>query len=224
VSAQLPLALPHRPALGRADFVLGANNRDAVAWLDLWPDWPRPGLAIHGPRGAGKTRLTQVWAARSGAVSVTPEAIPQALPAGAGDRPAVVLDCAAPVADERGMLHLYNRLAEAGGWLLLAAPEPPARWRIALPDLRSRLTALPSVGLGPPDDALMAAVITKQFADRQIAVGADVIVFLVRRLERSLGAAGDVVAALDRASLAEARPITVPLAREVLSSSALIPE
>ena len=47
VSAQLPLDLPHRPALGRSDFVVADNNRDAVAWLDLWPDWPRPGLPLE---------------------------------------------------------------------------------------------------------------------------------------------------------------------------------
>lgn len=217
MSAQLPLDLPHRPALGRSAFVVSDNNRDAVAWLDLWPDWPRPGLAIYGPAGAGKTHLTRVWAARSDALFVTPDAIPDAgLPA-SPPRPAVVLDCPGPVAAERPLLHLYNTVAEAGGWLLIAAPEPPARWGIALPDLRSRLIALPSVGLRIPDDRLMEAVIRKLFADRQITVSAELTVFLARRLERSLANAGEVVAALDRASLAERRPITVPFAREVLS-------
>ncbi|MEE8443775.1 MAG: DNA replication protein, partial [Alphaproteobacteria bacterium] len=69
-SAQLPLDLGHRPAMGAADFLVAPCNRDVVAWLDRWPDWPGPALAIHGPAGCGKTHLTHVWRAMSGAVTL----------------------------------------------------------------------------------------------------------------------------------------------------------
>jgi hypothetical protein len=65
---QLPLDLAYRPALGMADFVIAPGNRDAVAWIDRWPDWPSHALAIHGPKGSGKSHLAHVWQARSGAV------------------------------------------------------------------------------------------------------------------------------------------------------------
>ena len=64
-SQQLPLALAYRPALGMADFVIAPGNRDAVACIDRWPDWPSHALAIHGPKGSGKTHLAHVWQARS---------------------------------------------------------------------------------------------------------------------------------------------------------------
>jgi chromosomal replication initiation ATPase DnaA len=120
-------------------------------------------------------------------------------------------------ADEEALLHLYNLLAERRGHLLLLAREPPARWGIALADLRSRLLAAPSVGVAAPDDALLSGVLVKLFADRQITVSEEVIAYLIVQIERSFAAAEDIVAALDTAALAAGRAVTVPLARQVLS-------
>lgn len=215
--SQLVLGLSHRPALGRDDFLVASSNAEAVAWLDRWPDWPATALALHGPAGAGKSHLAQVWRRRSGAAEAAGEGPldPPAL-AAAG---AVVLDLgdAASPGAERPVLHLYNLLTERRGHLLLVGREPPARWPIQLPDLRSRLATAPAVALLPPDDELRAAVMVKLFADRQIRVEAEVVSYLLQRLDRSFAAIGQAVAALDEAALAERRPITVPLARVVLA-------
>lgn len=194
---QLPLPLPHRAALGRADFLVAPCNADAVAWLDRWPDWPSGGLVVHGPAGCGKSHLGEVWRARAGADGL-------------------LVDDADQAADERALLHRLNFARESGATVLLLARTPPARWPLALPDLRSRLLALPAVAVGLPDDALLAAVLVKQLADRQAAAGEDVIGFLLSRMERSFAAAGRLVEALDRAALAEKRPITLALARRAL--------
>jgi chromosomal replication initiation ATPase DnaA len=216
--AQLPLDFPHRPALGREDFLVAPANTEAVAWLDRWPQWPGPALVLAGAAGSGKTHLAHVFAERSGALMLTPallEATP--LPDLIGAARAAVVE-AAEAAHEETLLHLYNMLAERRGHLLLLARDAPARWGIALADLRSRLLAAPVAWLAPPDDALLAAVLVKLFADRQIQVAAEVVEFLVPRIERSFAGAARAVAALDRAALAAKRRITVPLARDVLGA------
>jgi chromosomal replication initiation ATPase DnaA len=217
VSAQLPLELGHRPALGRADFLLAPCNAEAVAWLDRWPQWPGPALVLYGPAGSGKSHLGHVFAARSGARALDAAALAtDRIPASLGDARAAMVDDAER-ASEEPLLHLYNLLVERRGHLLVIAREPPARWVIALADLRSRLLAAPAVAVREPDDALIGALLVKLFADRQLAVGDELVQYLVPRLERSFAAAAAAVAALDRAALAEQRPITVPLARRVLS-------
>ncbi len=201
--------------MGGADYLVAPCNRDAVAWLDRWPDWPGPALVLHGPAGCGKTHLTHVWRAMSGAVALE-RAEPSALPGGVT---ACVIDDAGEAGDERAFLHLYNIVAERGGHMLLTARSGPARWRLELPDLASRLRAAPSVAVGAPDDAMIGALLVKLFADRQLRIEPAVVTYLVARIERSFAALRDTVAALDTAALGYKRNITVPLARDVLANN-----
>jgi chromosomal replication initiation ATPase DnaA len=203
---QLALDLGYRPARGRADFIVASSNADAVAWIDRWPEWPDLGhgfraLALHGPDGAGKSHLAAVWRER------------------AAD--GTLIDDAGPPFDQRAFLHRLNSLKEAGGHLLLAGRVAPALWPVALPDLASRLKAMPAVALGPPDDALLRALYGKLFAERQVRVADEVIDWLTARLERSGTAAARAVAALDQGALERRRPVTIALAREVLGESNL---
>jgi chromosomal replication initiation ATPase DnaA len=214
---QIPLDLPHRAAMGAADFLVTPCNRDAVAWLDRWPGWPAPALVVHGAEGCGKTHLTHVWQAQSGAVAIDRRALTtDNLPRLLGDAVACFVEDADRGFDEEAVLHLYNLLAERGGHLLITARGPVSHWGIALPDLSSRLTAAMSVAVSAPDDELIAGILIKHFLDRQIRVDPAVVTYLLGRMERSFAAARRVVAALDKAALAEKRGITVPLAREVL--------
>jgi len=214
---QLPLDLGFRPALGRSDFLVAPCNEEAVAWLDRWPQWPAPALALWGPPRSGKTHLAEVWRARSQAVLLPACELRSARVAEMlGAAKAAVVDDA-DTAEEEALLHLYNLLAERHGHLLLVAREPPARWGIKLADLRSRLLASPAVAVTAPDEAVLGAVLVKLFADRQLIVGEEVIAYLLVHIERSFEAAHEAVTALDAASLAGNRAITVPLARQILN-------
>jgi len=202
-TAQLPLDLGVRPAYGLEDFIVASSNRAAVAWIDAWPAWPAHGLAVSGPAGAGKTHLGQVWRQRTGARVIAPDRLAAATPPElVGDAPALLLDDIGASVAERPLLHLLNHIAELRRFVLIAGREPPARWGVGLPDLASRLAALPQVAIGAPDDALLAAVMGKLFRDRQVPVGREVVDYVLPRMERSLSAAQALVAALDRAALA----------------------
>jgi DnaA regulatory inactivator Hda len=219
---QLPLGLGHRVAQSAEDFLVAPCNAEAHAWLERWPDWPATALTVFGPEGSGKSHLARLFADRAGAavmklaelaVDDPPRLLEQA--------PAVVLEDAdgAPF-DQVALFHLYNLAKEGGAHLLLTARQPPSRWELSLADLRSRLNSCPSVAIGAPDDQLLAALLVKLFADRQLRVPAEVVDYLQGRMERSFAAASAVVAALDAASLADRRPLTVPLARRVLEGLA----
>lgn len=219
---QLPFDFAHDPDYGAASFIDAACNRAARAWIDRWPEWPGPGLALHGPSGCGKTHLGTIWQERASAIALAPASLaPDAVPQLLGDAKAALIDGtderALSPTEERGLLHLYNLVAERGGHLLLLSRTPPARWSLSLPDLRSRLSALPAVPIDAPDDELLRAVLVKLFADRQLDASMDAIAYLLLRMPRSFEAARRLVAELDRRALASGRRVTTALARETMS-------
>ena len=218
------LSLP-APTYARADFVVADGNREALAWIDRWPDWPAPALALSGPVGCGKTHLGRIWAVRTQAAVLEGKDLDGKtvadLTALADASRAIVVEQAERT-PERALFHLYNLVRERGGSLLLIAEHPPAHWRITLPDLASRLRAAPAVAVSPPDDDLLGSIILKQLADRQLHAGAGVVHYLVSHMERSADAARRVVAALDRRALVERREIDRRLAADVLEELAMV--
>lgn len=221
---QLPLGFSARPAFGEPDYVVSDCNTEAVRWLDLWPEWPTALLAVFGPPASGKTHLCHVFRTRSDALMLRGDLLSEHDIESVIDRPAaVIIDAADHVAGktehERRFFHIFNAVTAAGGALLVTGQTPPNTWPIVLPDLRSRLATGNVVGIDGPDDGLLAALLVKQFSDRQLRVPVEVVTFIVRRIERSFEAARDIVEKLDRAALAERRNITLPLARRVIEQT-----
>ncbi|MGG5811597.1 HdaA/DnaA family protein [Falsiroseomonas sp. CW058] len=221
VHRQLPLPLAGRPSHARADLVADPSNAEALAWLDRPADWPLGRLALFGPAGTGKSHMLRAAAAGHGWRLLHGAALTEAL--ALAPAAGTALDDA-EAAPEAALFHLINRSAEAGARLLLASRPPPARWPVRLPDLASRLRATLAVGIGAPSDALLAALLAKHLADRQLRVGAEVQGFLLARLPRDAASVAAAVAALDAAALAGQAPITRPFARAVLGPLLGAPE
>ena len=213
---QLALALDHAESLTREDFLPGPSNETALAMIDRWPDWPARVLAVAGPEGSGKSHLASIWAYESGARFLSARALELAdLPASIATGALVLEDCAGDGIDERALFHLLNLVREEEAWLMLTAQSLPTNWPVTLPDLSSRLRAMPSVSLSGPDDALLRAVLVKQFADRQLGVDEALIAYLLPRIGRSFADARAAVARLDREALQRSRPVNRALAAEL---------
>ena len=216
LNAQLILDLPIRAAQDRHDFLVTESNFSAVKWIDKWPDWPNHVLLLVGSSKSGKTHLSKVWQGKSQAYGVADGDLDACMARAAKGVP-ICLDINGRIVDEKALFHLINWVKEHDTTLLITALEAPNRWDIQLPDLRSRLLAAHLVTLGKPDDNLLAAVMVKQFSDRQISITEDVLNYLLPRIERSFSAVSDIVEQLDDASLSEGRAVTIPLAKKVLA-------
>jgi chromosomal replication initiation ATPase DnaA len=212
---QLALALDHAESFAREDFLSGPCNEAALHLIDYWPDWPSNAVVLVGPEGSGKTHLAMMWAAAAGARVVAGSAlaeteIPAALATGA-----LVVEDAAGKADDRPLFHLINLAREERASLLFTARTPPSAWPVVIPDLASRLRALPVTALQAPDDAMLRALIIKFAADRQLTLDEAVVGYLAGRIERSFAAARAAVIALDNEALRQRRPATRALAAEL---------
>lgn len=215
---QLVFELPHRPALGVEDFLVSDSNAEAVALIDRWPDWPVGAAVICGPSGSGKSHLANVWRAKTAATiveagDVTTARVPDLAKCGR-----LVVENVNAGGDEQALFHLLNLVREERLALLFTSDLAPGDLAITLPDLRSRLKAVPLAVILPPDDALLRAVLVKLFADRQLSVEPAVIDYVVLRMERSLAAARAVVGEIDRLALTLQRSVTRTIAASVLKS------
>jgi chromosomal replication initiation ATPase DnaA len=171
--------------------VVAEANRDAARLLTGWRAWPGGALGLVGPKGAGKTHLALAWAVEAGARQLAASAAP----------------------DEGAALF------EEAGAVLLVGASPPSQWPVSIPDLRSRLAALPIARLGEPDEALLGVVLTRFCRENFIYLSDDAAKFLARRLPRTFAAARDLVGIIE-ADLAKAsRPVTLPMAKRALEKA-----
>jgi chromosomal replication initiation ATPase DnaA len=211
---QLAFSLPHAESFTRDDFLEGPANAAGLALVDRWPDWPNRAMLLIGPEGSGKSHLATIWAEQSGARSTSAHAltlseVPGALATGA----LVIEDLKTTDIDERALFHLLNLAREDGAFVLMTARATPTE--VELRDLRSRLRAVPTVQLLPPDDHLFRALIVKFCADRQLNVDETVVSYLASRIERSYAALRQAVELLDGEALRLGRPVTRALAAEL---------
>jgi chromosomal replication initiation ATPase DnaA len=220
VPRQLALALDHAESYARDDFLPGPSNADALGLIDSWPDWPANAVALVGPEGSGKTHLATIWAATAGARVISAHALSETSLQSSLATGALVIEDAAVTSDERVLFHLINLAREEGAYLLFTARLVPSAWPVTIPDVNSRLRAMPVVTLQAPDDAMLRAVIIKLAADRQLGIDESVVRYLSTRIERSFAAARAAVIALDNEALRQGRPLTRALAAEMFRGTA----
>jgi chromosomal replication initiation ATPase DnaA len=217
---QLVLSLDYPESFARDDFIAGDSNAAALALIDAWPDWPDRVVALVGPEGAGKSHLASIWSEKTGARFISSRLLGEAdLPAMLSTGALVIEDLPRRI-DEVALFHLLNLARQERAHVLLTARTPPASWLIALPDLASRLRALPVVTLDSPDDAILRALLMKLAADRQVSLEEPVLNYLLPRIERSFAGAQSAVARLDQEAMRQHRPVTRALAAELFRDTA----
>ena len=212
MARQLRLSLKRPASYTRDAFVHGASNAEATKAIDAWPRWARGCLALVGPPSAGKTHLAQAWAGNAHAVTLD-RAAPDI---GSASGHPVLLEDVDQGVDEEALFHLINLADRKGSGLLVTARTLPASWPAKLPDLRSRLNALPVAQIAAPDDEVLKGVLKKFFRERNIRPHDDVYPYLLRRMERSIAGAHAIVERLDETDHPDIRPVSRILARQIL--------
>lgn len=221
MSQQLSFDLPAVPAMGRDDFFVSASNAAAVAMIETWQSWPARKLMLRGPSGAGKTHLAHVWASLSGARIIAASDLAEADIPTLASGPVAVEDLwqiTGEKAQERALFHLHNLVLAEGNSLLITSSDDSALSDIHLPDLASRMEGTPGVRIEPPDDALLAAVLMKLFADRQLRPTPETLPYIVPRMPRAFAAARNLVETLDQLALDTGKPINRRLAATALDN------
>ncbi len=213
-AAQLVLPLPrHPPRYDREAFLIAPTNDAAWRAAHAWLASADPSLIICGPPGSGKTHLATILVEKGGQFIDWRSATP----AIAADIDIGVIDDL-PADDPKRFLTALEEFTNAGLRTVLVGRGHPGEWASGLKDLRTRLEAVPRASLDQPDEALLRAVMTKAFGDRQIAIDAAVIEYAAPRLPRTFAAALAFVERADEEAARRKKKITVALAKEIVNA------
>lgn len=227
---QLPLFhdLPVHDIYDIDDFIVSGCNKDAVAWISSWPRGsdgrrffhipPVSMVMLSGPAKSGKTHLVRYWQERVHATIYTAEDVNQERIIEAmlhSSAPVVIEECHA-ITNENAWFHVLNLVKERNSVLLMTSLFPVSALDVSLPDLLSRLAAVPSLMIEMPDDELVHMLILRYCALYQLHVEAHVIDFIAARVERSYGAIYAAMECLSEESLVKKHAITVPFVKSVL--------
>ncbi len=218
------LGLNTPPSLRDEDFIRSDCNRVAYHHVLVEKNWPEGRLIVTGPAKSGKTHLVKIWARQTNALIMNCNdlACESKVAAAREGQATVVLhanNVAGHPSKEIALFHMCNHVAtRPGHQLLLLARQSPVKWSIELADLASRLQGSRIAAIAAPDDQLMAALLTKLFADRQISVRKNIINFILPRMERSFNSAQKLVAEMDRRGMSTGRQITLSIAAASLAS------
>ena len=205
---QLTFSLSYRPAFGRRDFLVGACNEEAVAWIGKYPNWSESALLICGASGCGKSHLASIFSQTQ--LSAKSLSLQKAL---AQTAQKIVVEDIDLLLSEEALFCLYNKITERHGALLMTARTLPF---FKLKDLRSRMNAVPKVFISTPDEELLGAVFMKILYEKQLNVNPNLAEYAVTRLPRSFEAVVGFTEIIDTLSLSQQQKITLPLMRHAL--------
>ncbi len=209
MSRQYPLDLAGRPDYSARSFVYGPTNAEAVSRLQAPEHWAGHVLALYGPPGSGKTHMGMIWASEQGEQGViTLDGAAGFIPRKDYRGQSIWIDTA-DKCDEYSLFTLINlALTSEIKALLLTSQTRPADWPVQLPDLKSRLRNVQTVGIQEADDEVLSSIIDKLFRDRGLVVSEQLIQYLLAHADRSIDSLRRLIADIDREAASQAVNVT----------------
>ena len=217
--SQLVFKFPFKTKYYEQDYYVSSNNFSAYQLIESWPNWPDKCVNIFGPKGCGKTHLSNIFIKKIKSYYVEAGDLKNIdMIKNIENKECLIIDDYKNNIKENEFYSILNFLRQANKYVIINSIFPIKNEKIKLNDLKSRLNSFIDVGIELPTDELLRVIISKYFSDKQIDITPKISEYIIKNIERSYEKVFKFIKKIDDLSLSSGKSININLIKKVLTN------
>ena len=216
---QLVFKFPFKTKYYEQDYYVSSNNFSAYRLIESWPNWPDKWVNIFGPKGCGKTHLSNILKKKLNSVEILDaKNIDNETISKFGQLDCLIIDNYEKNIHEKIFYSILNQSKQSDNYVVINSILPIKDIRFELKDLQSRAESFMNLGIELPTDDLLRVIISKSFSDKQIEINPKISEYIIKNIERSYEKVFKFIKEIDDLSLSSGKSININLIKKVLSN------
>ena len=217
--SQLVFKFPFKTKYYEQDYYVSSNNFSAYRLIESWPNWPGKWVNIFGPKGCGKTHLSNILKKKINLIHIIDaKNVDNETISKFEKLDCLIIDNYEKNIDEKIFYSLLNQSKQSDSYLLVNSILPLGNIKFDLKDLRSRTESFINLGIELPTDDLLRVIISKSFSDKQIEITPKISEYIIKNIERSYEKVFKFIKEIDDLSLSSGKSININLIKRVLTN------
>ena len=217
--SQLVFKFPFKTKYYEQDYYVSSNNFSAYRLIESWPNWPGKWVNIFGPKGCGKTHLSNILKKKINLIHmIDAKKVDNEIISKFEKLDCLIIDNYEKNIDEKIFYSLLNQSKQSDSYLLVNSILPLRNIKFDLKDLRSRTESFINLGIELPTDDLLRVIISKSFSDKQIEITPKISEYIIKNIERSYEKVFKFIKEIDDLSLSSGKSININLIKKVLNN------
>ena len=217
--SQLVFKFPFKTKYYEQDYYVSSNNFSAYRLIESWPNWPGKWVNIFGPKGCGKTHLSNILKKKINLIHIIDaKNVDNETISKFEKLDCLIIDNYEKNIDEKMFYSLLNQSKQSDSYLLVNSILPLRNIKFDLKDLRSRTESFINLGIELPTDDLLRVIISKSFSDKQIEITPKISEYIIKNIERSYEKVFKFIKEIDDLSLSSGKSININLIKKVLNN------
>ena len=217
--SQLVFKFPFKTKYYEQDYYVSSNNFSAYRLIESWPNWPGKWVNIFGPKGCGKTHLSNILKKKINLIYIIDaKKVDNETISKFEKLDCLIIDNYEKNIDEKIFYSLLNQSKQSDSYLLVNSILPLGNIKFDLKDLRSRTESFINLGIELPTDDLLRVIISKSFSDKQIEITPKISEYIIKNIERSYEKVFKFIKEIDDLSLSSGKSININLIKKVLNN------
>ena len=215
--SQLTFKFPFKAKYYEQDFYVSSNNFSAYRLIESWPNWPEKWVNIFGPKGSGKSHLSNILKKKISSTKIfEAKNLNDEDVANIKKFECIIIDNYNENVKENLLYTILNESKQIDNYIVVNSNTPIKDFRYGLKDLRSRAESFLNLGIDLPTDDLLRVIITKYFSDKQIEISPKISEYIIKNIERSYEKVFKFIKEIDDLSLSSGKSININLIKKVL--------